>query len=1046
MIPLPASNSPLPATSLPIYCWGATQLIKGKDKPWDVNEPNVFAVAKGSLLDLANHIGQGFAWMPAILDPGQRRRQQFCNYAELLALDIDDGMTIPEALGNPLIVAHCGLGIESNSSKPERHKFRLVFPLAEPLTGYADIKLATIYLQEIIGTADAACKDASRFYYGAEGRSPFLVNHGAKLPYDFLDRAKSWQDAKNAEKEAQRLAAAEKRARERERIEAVGDIDLVQLVEDAEQILAWDAFLPYLDAEEPKADKARCVPAFRVGSGSRSAFVSATGDKIFYHDPNSGEKALSGFWFWARVTGRGEKLKGEAWASAAKDFCALAGIHVPDKEWQPAIYYPRPTVPTLKDRVMDFLQAFEAMAQEVEFKPGERIQTYRTLAETGAKVILDRSATGSGKSYDSGNLDPDDLGAKKLIYGSNDHRNPTTPTLADWYDLEARHGGLVQETAPDGSTILRRAKPGQAYTTVPNCSRTGTIAALRNANVSGADSAALVCGGCPLKEACQGFEGGNGFGYLGQKRRTLGRHRLRAHPDSLPSVTEFDYSDTAIVIDEEVAIRTVKTVDVTLDDLARTMADLRGVEGVEPTLDVLYSLMERTDLPRFGLSHDEITGLVPVATIDLLTLDGLLQPDLGFLNPTAEHGIDLTDLPQKLRRHYAADAEAQAKKIAKVWFADFLRILNGSIPGGTVRLDWSGLHLTLPDHTLRSKLNAARVTVIQDATISPADLALKLGIPVETIAVCRQQETDHGNLRRMQVTDIGAMTRHRGADQEKRAAAIVAHYQNIDPTTLVIDFKGSGADGSWWTDSRGSNAMQGAKTLILCGTPYENLGDALSRYCAELGTVVGIDDPGFTQWIKRKVHATIKQGEGRLRANRRGGEELTVILLSDFEMPGYEQIEGRAITPDAGTKPQRLMESIKSVAVEMVIAGQKVTQSAIAAALEISQGRVSQVLGEFCEGWAGFKKLLILLLDPGSEINNLPPGVEADEITTVAQAIELAEPEEILPLASGIATGYGWLGLAAAIQLIPRVKRDQILTTILALMGIPPRLLPAIGT
>jgi len=381
------------------YQWGATDRIQGKSNPHLVSQPGVFVPTTGTLEDLANHIGQGFAWMPTLLEPGARRWQSMANHAELLALDIDGGMTIDEALAHPFVAAHCGLAIESNSSTPEHHKFRLIFPLSQPLTHHLDVKRATVYLQTLVGSADPACKDASRFYFGAEGRAPFLLNHGAALPADFLQQAREWQAAIEAEKAEQRRVAAEKRARERARIQASGDVDLLDLVEQAEERLGQDAFSPYLDCENKgTAEKIRCKPAFRAGSGSRSAFIAENGGKWWYHDPASGDKALSGFWFWARVTGKGEHLRGADWAQAAKEFCALAGIDVPDR-WHP------PKDPqTDLDRQLASLEAYKARAhagwlKRREFTADSTInEAYLPEIPLGVDVAV-KSAMETGKTH-----------------------------------------------------------------------------------------------------------------------------------------------------------------------------------------------------------------------------------------------------------------------------------------------------------------------------------------------------------------------------------------------------------------------------------------------------------------------------------------------------------------------------------------------------------------------------------------------------------------------------------------------------------------------
>jgi hypothetical protein len=104
---------------------------------------------------------------------------------------------------------------------------------------------------------------------------------------------------------------------------------------------------------------------------------------------------------------------------------------------------------------------------------------------------------------------------------------------------------------------------------------------------------------------------------------------------------------------------------------------------------------------------------------------------------------------------------------------------------------------------------------------------LKLGVNPEEILEVRQAIPDQGNLTLTQVMDLGRLGMQRGADQQRRVAAIIQHYQAIDPTTKVIDFKQFTEEGmgAWWRDSRGVNDFEQVKTLILCGTPCRNLAD-----------------------------------------------------------------------------------------------------------------------------------------------------------------------------------------------------------------------------
>jgi hypothetical protein len=174
------------------FSFGANQKVTGKTEAGNLSYAGAWQKTQGTLADLAEHIGKGHPWMPALLDGSGERWQTNANHAEVLALDHDDGITIEQALKYPFISAHCGLLIESNSSTPEHNKFRTVFRLPEPAKGWQQVRLLNKYLAHVVGSADPACKDASRFFFGAMGRSPVLLNEQAVLPASFVEDAIAW--------------------------------------------------------------------------------------------------------------------------------------------------------------------------------------------------------------------------------------------------------------------------------------------------------------------------------------------------------------------------------------------------------------------------------------------------------------------------------------------------------------------------------------------------------------------------------------------------------------------------------------------------------------------------------------------------------------------------------------------------------------------------------------------------------------------------------------------------------------------------------------
>lgn len=917
-------------------------------------------------------------------------------------------------------------------------------------------------------------------------------DYDGPTPQDILTRD---YDEWHRQQQEDRDRRAIERAARREQMTATGATDFADLVSQAEDRLGWDAFLPYLsDYDEPHGGKARCLPMFRTGSGSKSAFVSEHQGKLLYHDPNSGEKAIGGFRFWLYVTrGFGYSPTGKDFIDAAKEFCALAGVNVPELETRG-----KSNRAKLEKRLgLPKLPPQSLQDDALEFEPGDRAKVYAKLREQGFKYVLDRSTTGSGKSHSAGELTPEGLGVAQLFYVDDQHRNPTAPTLKDWTDLPARHQGLISEQKPDGSTVLRRVKAGETPEVKENCIRIDTLNALRAANVSGADTAKILCQGCTARAGCMGhIEDWRGPDYISARRTAMAKPRIRAHIDSLPAPGDFSYENIGLIINED-PIQTSKTLGVDLNDVARAIADLSDWTELHPTLKALYDLMQTEKLPRYGLPHSEIVKVVPACAVDPNDIDAATDPDLSFLEPNLIPGSEDTetrtekqvsegyaiakkkgyqgelhdfeqvyqqwhrgDISKRLQiemqvfslyglqpteggfagdkgktsrniinraiKYYTArKSEGLANNIAKQWVGDLLRVLNGDYPGATLTLTYDGLQMCIPDPSHRAKLKAAAFVVVQDATRTQADLAQKLGCSPEEIAVVQEKHPPISNLKRLQITDMGAVTRQRGKDQERRIAALLAAVKEQDPTAAAIDFKGKDADGSWWVDNRASNAFMGCDTLIAIGTPYENLGAALARYCCERGEIVTLEDESFRLWYARLVMAELHQLEGRLRAIRRT-EQLTIILISDFPLEGWEQIKAEDITPEAAPKSQRLWQKMKDAAVALAQDGVKVTQEAIAAALGITQGRVSQLVQDFQGSWADFKKLLILLLDPYSEINNPTPDPDPDTTQTFTNVITVAQQRELIPLFGDILVTNGWDMVLNTLAQLPQHIRQRV--------------------
>lgn len=275
----------------------------------------------------------------------------------------------------------------------------------------------------------------------------------------------------------------------------------------------------------------------------------------------------------------------------------------------------------------------------IEYQPSERLKVWVEAKKQGCKYILDVSATGTGKSYDAGRANTEMFGVRQIIYASAEHRNPTTSTLqTSWDDLEARHKGLVR----DEFGKLRRASWGQPYIVAPNCGRNEVISALRSKNISGADTAGLICDTCPNLEPCQA---GAVFGFLHNRMTTLKQPRLRAHPDSLPCPNAdygepYNYSDIVLLWDEAAEIlKAHRSIEVTTAELQRAIADLavklpQVFDALRPLLTTLHSYLsgEQKQPNKYGWKNAQLkAALLPLEGIDVNAIAEALAPSLDSL-------------------------------------------------------------------------------------------------------------------------------------------------------------------------------------------------------------------------------------------------------------------------------------------------------------------------------------------------------------------------------------------------------------------------------
>lgn len=130
-----------------------------------------------TVAELAAEVGQGYAFC-AQHKNNWRSKQNFTG-AGFLAVDVDQGLRIDEALAHEFIQRFGGMIYTSPSHTDEAHRFRIVFELEEPIHDRQAMEHALTGLIRKLGS-DESCKDACRLFFG--NTNAVTTHLGHRLP------------------------------------------------------------------------------------------------------------------------------------------------------------------------------------------------------------------------------------------------------------------------------------------------------------------------------------------------------------------------------------------------------------------------------------------------------------------------------------------------------------------------------------------------------------------------------------------------------------------------------------------------------------------------------------------------------------------------------------------------------------------------------------------------------------------------------------------------------------------------------------------------
>lgn len=1018
----------------PNIWYGANFKIVGKTDPQNLSYPGAFIRTEGTFSTLASHISSGLPWTIALLDEGKPRQQVYANEAWLLGADIDSGMTIASAIAHPFISAHCGLGIESASSRifdakknPDSHeKFRLVFRLAKPVIGWQTIRICLRYLIHLLGVADPACKDSHRFFFGAPGRKAFLLKEGNTLPETFVDDAKAWHQ-KN-ELEEQRRVEIERRQWEEWRH---NNPESDNEVEEA---------LSYIPHYTPGQERYSSLIAM-IG-GVLSTFGESEGSAILRRwDGGRGQWGRGGFDRILRSVARSHTDRkatlGTLFYLAAQDgyrpkvkpkgIFKLPDFREPDlAEYQDYLRWEQEQqqvesaqrLHNVFNPVVQWLK--QAKPRGFGFKPlktlgntdivevSSHAEGHLLAEERGARLIVNLSGTGAFKSTFYSQITPEFFGVERVIVALPDALNPPVEQFKEWHLLEGRHLGNVIDK--DGK--LRRATPetsAAAKVDSANCDKAFAIQLMSDRNPHN-PSYMLACLNCPHNWRC-GKEEGPGFGARYQASQAFkhplirtGYGRLQGQGDEANilknSVLILDESSSKVIRTKilkvsrrdigDKLIQVDKSGESTLQDLKPLLHYLMGegwqhgdrIHGtnqakLEPILKpylpekIDWQAVDRLEddteeLQTFGLKSDlqplddkELRRLKKLQQLKWLPLDQhremeqleslqkrtkeqyqRLQTYRKYaLTPALEQERDkLQERYDATKREYLSPSEMQNKAgfLTKRWLRDFLLVLTGST--GHIHWGRDGITLTLENDQHLAAIAAAQKVVLSDASElqTKAALSEKYGIPENEIFIFKVKQPQGGRVETVHVTGLGKLGKNRGEGLEQCRQALVAKFKELDPTHATFDWKQFEADGVLFRDTVGSNAFKTCKSISTV-LPRPNINALLAEYCVLKNTIVDADDEGFQTYYRSHIKEALVQTRGRLREQLRPGENMTLYIMGDDDIPieGERTVAAADFTIDAARKGEKSVRAIADAARWVMQQGQELTQSAVARATTI---------------------------------------------------------------------------------------------------------------
>jgi hypothetical protein len=183
-------------TAAPIS-WSTHPHIRNKPPAWEPRFGSGWERRDGTLQDLVDSIHAGAPFIPAAMTSHHRTAAAFA-FTELVAVDIDHGLSIEELQKHPLAQHACfAYTTPSHSNEDGKHRFRVLFLLPERITDGEVAKAVVTILTHALG-GDRSCTDPTRLFYGNSTGETLLLQPEAVLPGEIIADAEGYLTAQRA--------------------------------------------------------------------------------------------------------------------------------------------------------------------------------------------------------------------------------------------------------------------------------------------------------------------------------------------------------------------------------------------------------------------------------------------------------------------------------------------------------------------------------------------------------------------------------------------------------------------------------------------------------------------------------------------------------------------------------------------------------------------------------------------------------------------------------------------------------------------------------